>query len=88
MKMDVDAIESETFGEEESDKNLHEGPGEDDDSSDSEDSDGNETVLDPKIQQLELQVSACFCTCLDSNKCHIICFDKLVIAIMVCWGNE
>ena len=54
--MEVDGNTSETIDEQKAEENMDEGAGEGNDSSDSEDSDGNEPVHDPKIQQLELQV--------------------------------
>ena len=59
MKMEVDEDASETLAEEETEENTVEGEVDGEDSSDSEDSDGNEAVIDPRIQQLELQVSLC-----------------------------
>ena len=59
MKMD-DGDANETLAEsEEREENVNEGEVDGEDSSDSEDSDGNEAVIDPRIQQLELQVSLC-----------------------------
>lgn len=59
-KMEVDGNASETIDEQEAEENVDEDAGEGRDSSDSEESDGNEPVHDPKIQQLELQVLHAF----------------------------
>ena len=59
-KMEVEANVNETLPEEEKDETMGEGAEEEDGSSDSEDSDADEAVVDPKIQQLELQVTSCF----------------------------
>lgn len=61
--MEVEANVNETLPEEEShekDEIMGEGVEGEDGSSDSEDSDADEAVVDPKIQQLELQVTSCF----------------------------
>ena len=58
--MEVEANVNETLPEEEKDEIMGEGAEGEDGSSDSEDSDANEAVVDPKIQQLELQVTSCF----------------------------
>lgn len=58
--MEVEANVDETLPEEEKDETMGEGAEGEDDSSDSEDSDADEAVVDPKIQQLELQVTSCF----------------------------
>ena len=61
-KMEVEANVNETLPEEESqekDEIMGEGVEGEDGSSDSEDSDADEAVVDPKIQQLELQVTSC-----------------------------
>lgn len=55
--MEVEENASATIEEKEDEENMDEGAGEGSDSSDSEDSDGNEAVHDPRIQQLELQVT-------------------------------
>ena len=55
-KMEVDGNASETFVEQVEEENMDENAGEGEESSDSEDSNGDEAVIDPKIQQLELQV--------------------------------
>lgn len=55
-KMEVEENANATIDEREGEENMDEGAGEGSDSSDSEDSDGNEAVHDPRIQQLELQV--------------------------------
>lgn len=57
-KMDVEENTSETIEEEGGEEKMDEDAGEGSDGSDSEDSDGNEAVHDPRIQQLELQVSS------------------------------
>ena len=62
-KMEVEGNANETLPEEEREENMDEGAEEEDESSDSDESDGSDAVIDPKIQQLELQVSCCFCTC-------------------------
>lgn len=62
-KMEVEANVNETSPEEEKDEIMGEGAEGEDGSSDSEDSDANEAVVDPKIQQLELQVTSCFFAC-------------------------
>lgn len=59
-KMEVEANVNETLPEEEKDEIMGEGAEGEDGSSDSEDSDADEAVVDPKIQQLELQVTSCF----------------------------
>ena len=58
--MEVEANVNETLPEEETDEIMGEGAEGEDGSSDSEDSDADEAVVDPKIQQLELQVTSCF----------------------------
>ena len=58
--MEVEANVNETLPEEEKDEIMGEGAEGEDGSSDSEDSDADEAVVDPKIQQLELQVTSCF----------------------------
>ena len=58
--MEVETNVSETLPEEEKDEIMGEGAEGEDGSSDSEDSDANEAAVDPKIQQLELQVTSCF----------------------------
>ena len=58
--MEVEANVSETLPEEEKDEIMGEGAEGEDGSSDSDDSDANEAAVDPKIQQLELQVTSCF----------------------------
>ena len=58
--MEVEANVNETLPEEEKDEIMGEGAEGEDGSSDSEDSDANEAAVDPKIQQLELQVTSCF----------------------------
>lgn len=61
--MEVEANVNETLPEEEShekDEIMGEGVEGEDGSSDSEDSDADEAAVDPKIQQLELQVTSCF----------------------------
>lgn len=58
--MEVEANVNETLPEEEKDEIMDEGAEGEDGSSDSEDSDANEAAVDPKIQQLELQVTSCF----------------------------
>lgn len=58
--MEVEANVNETLREEEKDEIMGEGAEGEDGSSDSEDSDANEAAVDPKIQQLELQVTSCF----------------------------
>ncbi|CAH3157953.1 unnamed protein product [Porites lobata] len=57
-KMEVEANVNETLPEEEKDEIMGEGAEGEDGSSDSEDSDADEAVVDPKIQQLELQVES------------------------------
>ena len=59
-KMEVEANVNETLPEEEKDEIMGEDAEGEDGSSDSEDSDANEAAVDPKIQQLELQVTSCF----------------------------
>ena len=59
-KMEVEANVNETLPDEEKDEIMGEGAEGEDGSSDSEDSDANEAAVDPKIQQLELQVTSCF----------------------------
>lgn len=54
MKMAVDGDEQETFEDDESESSEDEGAPEEELSVDSDD---NEKAVDPKIQQLELQVS-------------------------------
>ena len=67
-KMEVEANVNETLPEEEKDEIMGEGAEGEDGSSDSEDSDADEAVVDPKIQQLELQVTSCFfCSLLNSD---------------------
>jgi len=58
--MEVEANVNETLPEEEKDETMGEGAEGEGGSSDSEDSDSDEAVVDPKIQQLELQVTSCF----------------------------
>ena len=64
MKMEVETDETdanETLPEEENEEKMEAGLEEGNDSSDSEDSDDNDAVINPRIQQLELQVIFCFC---------------------------
>ena len=58
--MEVEANVNETLPEEEKDEIMGEDAEGEDGSSDSEDSDANKAAVDPKIQQLELQVTSCF----------------------------
>lgn len=56
--MEVEGNANETLPEEEREENMDEGAEEEDESSDSDGSDGSDAVIDPKIQQLELQVTS------------------------------
>lgn len=87
-KMEVDGNASETIDEQEAEENMDDDAGEGRDSSDSEESDGNEPVHDPKIQQLELQVLHAFlpllqCGCAHVDSCqNFIDFSKAFVAFM------
>lgn len=55
-KMEVEDDARETTEDQDIEENMDEAVNKEDGSSDSEDSDDNEAVHDPRIQQLELQV--------------------------------
>ncbi|RMX56908.1 hypothetical protein pdam_00021974, partial [Pocillopora damicornis] len=57
-KMEVEEDARETTEDQDIEENMDEAVNKEDGSSDSEDSDDNEAVHDPRIQQLELQVAS------------------------------
>lgn len=84
-KMEVDENASEKIDQQETKENMDEDADEESDSSDSDASDGNEAVHDPKVQQLELQVLSShtsFFACARNSCQNFIDFSQAIDIVM------